>query len=233
MITTVLFDLDGTLLPMNQDEFNKAYFKGLVTKAAPYGYNPEELIASVWKGVKAMVLNDGAVPNEQVFWKCFAEIHGQERLKDKLIFDEYYRDDFDGLKSACGFNPKAAEAVKQIKEAGFNVALATNPIFPAVATECRIRWTGLSPDDFSLYTTYENCGYCKPNPEYYRDICAKLKVLPEECLMVGNDAVEDTAAAKAGLSVFMLTDHLINSEGCDISKFPSGGFDDLISYIGI
>ena len=31
-ITTILFDLDGTLLPMGQDEFVRAYFKLLAKK---------------------------------------------------------------------------------------------------------------------------------------------------------------------------------------------------------
>ena len=30
MVKAVLFDLDGTLLPMDQDEFTKGYFKLLV-----------------------------------------------------------------------------------------------------------------------------------------------------------------------------------------------------------
>ena len=31
-IKAILFDLDGTLLPMNQDEFTKAYFGALAKK---------------------------------------------------------------------------------------------------------------------------------------------------------------------------------------------------------
>lgn len=34
-LTTVLFDLDGTLLPMDNDEFTKGYFKLLAAKLAP------------------------------------------------------------------------------------------------------------------------------------------------------------------------------------------------------
>ncbi len=45
-ITTVLFDLDGTLLPMDQDLFIKAYFKGLAARLAPHGYDPAALINS-------------------------------------------------------------------------------------------------------------------------------------------------------------------------------------------
>ena len=36
-ITTVLFDLDGTLLPMEVEHFTKTYFGLLAQKAAPYG----------------------------------------------------------------------------------------------------------------------------------------------------------------------------------------------------
>ena len=36
-ITTVLFDLDGTLLPMDQDAFIKDYFGRLARHLAPHG----------------------------------------------------------------------------------------------------------------------------------------------------------------------------------------------------
>ena len=42
---------------------------------------------------------------------------------------------------------------------GLRVALATNPIFPEAAIKSRIRWAGLEPEDFELYTTYENIGF--------------------------------------------------------------------------
>ena len=46
----VLFDLDGTLLPMDQDVFIKTYFTGLVKKLAPHGRQPDMLIRSIWAG---------------------------------------------------------------------------------------------------------------------------------------------------------------------------------------
>ena len=114
---------------------------------------------------------------------------------------------------------------------GLRVALATNPIFPAVATESRIRWAGLEPEDFELRTTYENIGYCKPNPEYYREIAARLGVRPEECLMVGNDVTEDMVAESIGMQVFLLTDCLINKERKNIAKYPRGSFNQLMQFI--
>ena len=230
MLHTVLFDLDGTLLPMDQDVFIGAYFKGLSAAAAPRGYEPQSLIKAVWTGTMSMIKNDGSVLNEEAFWRTFAQIYGQEALKDKDIFDRYYETGFPKVAEACGYTPRAKETVEKLKQMGLRLVLATNPIFPAVATRERIRWAGLQEGDFELVTTYENCRYTKPNPAYYQDILERLGLNAEGCLMVGNDAVEDTAAARLGMDVFLLTDCLIN-KGTDISAYPQGSFDELMAYI--
>lgn len=231
MITTILFDLDGTLLPMDMDEFTRGYFKLLAKKAAPFGYEPQKLEAAIWKGTGAMVKNDGSRSNEEAFWKCFAGIYGQEALKDKVIFDEFYAGEFQRADVFCGFHPGAKEAVEQAKEAGLRVVLATNPLFPEVATEARVRWAGLSLTDFEYCTTYENSSYCKPNPDYYREVLEKIGCRAEECLMVGNDVEEDMVAETLGMKVFLLTDCLVNKGGKDVSAYPHGGFEELKRHI--
>ena len=60
----VFFDLDGTLLPMDMDEFTMGYFKMLAAKAAPHGYELPSLVKAIWHGVSAMVQNDGHCNNE-------------------------------------------------------------------------------------------------------------------------------------------------------------------------
>lgn len=230
-ITTILFDLDGTLLPMDQDEFTKGYFKQLAGKMVPHGYDAKQLIDAIWAGTAAMVKNDGKQNNEEVFWQKFAKIYGENVLADKPLFDAFYRNEFQGTKNCCGYNKKAAETVRELKQMGYRVVLATNPIFPAVATESRIRWAGLEPEEFELYTTYENTSYCKPNPAYYQDILERLHLAPEECLMVGNDVTEDMIAGSLGIQVFLLTDCLINKEGKEISLYPHGSFEQLLEWI--
>ena len=230
-IKAVLFDLDGTLLPMDQDEFTKAYFKQLAVKAAPHGYETQKLISSIWAGTAAMVKNDGTKSNEEAFWETFAQIYGEEALKDKAMFDEFYRNEFQSARASCGFNPLAEKCVKRVKELGFRTVLATNPIFPAVATESRIRWAGLSTDDFELYTTYENIGFCKPNTMYFTEILNRIGLNADECLMVGNDVTEDMVAKTIGMNVFLLIDCIINKNNEDISAYPHGGFEELISHI--
>ena len=227
MLKAVLFDLDGTLLPMDQDEFVKGYFRLLAKKLAPYGYEPDKLVKAIWHGTGAMIQNDGSCTNEVVFWKDFTNIFGEQARSHEPVFAEYYEKDFQQVKNICGYTPKAAEIVRSLKAAGVRVALATNPVFPAIATESRIRWAGLEPEEFELYTTYENIGFCKPNLDYYREILRRMELDAADCLMVGNDVDEDMVAGQLGMKVFLLTDHLINKSGTDINAFPHGSFDDL------
>lgn len=231
MITTILFDLDGTLLPMDQDKFVKSYIGRMAKKLAPYGYDPDLLSAGLWKGTGAMVKNTGELTNEEVFWAVFNATQGKDCRCDDHLFTEYYRNEFQLVAEDCGFDSRAGEAICEIKKLGYRVGLATNPLFPTIATHSRAKWAGLNTDDFEIITTYENSHFCKPNPDYYREILDKLDVKPENCVMVGNDVQEDMVAASLGMKVFLLTDCIINRTGEDISAFPHGSFPELMDFL--
>ena len=230
-INTILFDLDGTLLPMDQEKFVNVYFKMLAAKLVPYGYEPQQLINAILAGIEAMIKNDGSQLNEDAFWKRFVDIYGDKVLADKPVFEDFYKNEFQDARLFCGFNPKAAETVRSLKDKGYRVVLATNPLFPSIATESRIRWAGLEPSEFDLYTTYENTSYCKPNLDYYRDILKRIDCRPEECLMVGNDVGEDMVVEALGMQAFLLTDCLINTQKKDITAYPHGSFEQLLSIL--
>ena len=232
-IKTVLFDLDGTLLPMDQDLFVKSYLGNFAKKLAPLGYEPESFYKAMWAGVSAMVKNDGSIRNDEAFWNTFCKLLGEHVRNDEPVFDDFYHNEFQKAKDVCGFNPEAANIVHALKNAGYRVILATNPLFPAIATESRIRWAGLEPEDFEYYTVYDNSYHCKPNPAYYQDILDKLNLNAEECLMVGNDVDEDMIAETLGMNVFLLTDTIINKQNKDISQYPHGGFEEFKKFINL
>ncbi len=231
MIKVVLFDLDGTLLPMDQDVFIKAYFGGIAKRLANYGYEPQKLISAIWEGTTSMITNNGEKTNEARFWDKFASIFGENARNDEPRFNDFYVEDFDKVQISCGYNEKAYTVISKVKSLGLRSALATNPIFPAIATRKRIKWAGLDKDDFELITTYENSRFCKPNLKYYQDILSNLNVDGSECLMVGNDVSEDMVAKNLGMKVFLLTDCLINKKEEDINAYPHGSFDDLLDFL--
>ncbi|MBQ2732703.1 MAG: HAD family hydrolase [Clostridia bacterium] len=230
-IKAILFDLDGTLLPMDMDKFTSDYMKRLCAYLAPRGYAPSLVAEAMWHGIAAMVRNDGAKTNEEAFWEVFAKRFGKKALSEKEALVDFYRVEFPKVQPSCGYTPEAKKAVDAIKAAGYRVILATNPLFPAIATEHRIRWAGFEPSEFEFFTAYEDSRHCKPNLDYYRDVLARAGLNGEDCLMVGNDAEEDMIAAKLGMKVFLLTDCLLNKKELDISKYPQGSFDELTKYI--
>ena len=230
-IKAVLFDLDGTLLPMDQDKFVGAYFKLLTARLATIGYDPKVFGDCLYKGVAAMVMNDGTCLNEKRFWDVFTAMFGEESMKDKPFVDEFYRTEFNQVQQACGYSPMAKEIINTVRARGLRPILATNPLFPAMATENRMRWAGLEPEDFEYYTVYDNSHYCKPNPKYYLEILERIGCKPEECVMVGNDVGEDMLVEDLGMKTFLLTDCLINKKNVDISKYAQGGFEELKAFI--
>ena len=230
-IKAVLFDLDGTLLPMDQDKFIGAYFKLLTMKMISLGYDAERFGKCLWAGVGAMIKNDGSCLNEKRFWDVFVQMFGEEAMKDKVHVDAFYQNEFQQVQNVCGFDAEAKKIISFARECGKQVILATNPLFPQAATESRMRWAGLAPEDFDYYTVYDNSTYCKPNLNYYLEILEKTGLKAEECLMVGNDVSEDMITETLGMKVFLLTDCLINKGNEDISKYPHGGFQELKEYL--
>ncbi len=232
-IKAVLFDLDGTLLPMNQDNFIKKYFSEISAFLCENsGYEPKKFIESMWYGIRAMILNDGSKSNEKAFWDVFSNIYGEEKIKGDLkVFERFYNEKFINTKTECGYTDKSKKLIDWLKSKGIKTALATNPMFPSVATRARMSWVNLYPSDFELFTTYEMIGYSKPNPKYYLEIAQRIGVDPKDCLMVGNDVSDDMSATLAGMDVFLLTDCLINTKGLDIEPYPKGSFEELYGYI--
>ena len=206
-IKAIFFDLDGTLLPMELDYFVKQYFKGIATHAAPHGIDPKNLIDATVAGTHDMVKNDGERTNMQVFWDRFFAHIGEERTDLIGILDEYYLDGFKLLKEFTGENPLAKDMINAAHANGRKVVLATNPVFPMQAQRERLSWIGLEESDFDYITSYENSSFCKPNPKYYLDICEKMGIAPENCLMIGNDERDDMkGASMAGLECYLVTD---------------------------
>ena len=109
MIKMVLFDLDGTLLPMDQDIFAKAYVKGLTVAAEPAGYSPMILGTAIMAGTAAIVKNKGEKTNEDIFWDVLEKTYGEAIQNDRHMFDKFYATDFQKIKDVCGFDSKAAE----------------------------------------------------------------------------------------------------------------------------
>ena len=208
MYKAIFFALDGTLLPLNEEEFTKGYFHFLCEKMSNYGYDKNELINLIWAGTKEMYKNDGSKTNEQVFWDYASSVLKNIK-KDKCLFDEFYLKEFKKTKIFCKENPYVKEIIEFCKNNFEYVILATNPIFPKHGTLTRMSFIGLKEEDFDYISYYENSNYTKPNLNYYKDILDKFNLDGNEVLMFGNNELEDGVAINLGINVYMVGDYVI------------------------
>lgn len=206
--TTILFDLDGTLLEMHTDPFVKQYFQEL-GKYVGDRFDAETLLKIIWDATKAMIVStEPDKTNEQVFIEHFVTKSGIAKEDAWPLFDAFYREVFPTLSHLTYPSPWGKKLVNTAKEHGYRIAVATNPVFPREAIHHRLAWIELAPEDFELVTVYEESHFTKPNAGYFQEICTKLGVDPTECIMVGNHMQEDMVAGKLGMKTFLVTNYM-------------------------
>lgn len=230
---TILFDLDGTLLPIDMDNFIEKYFRMLSGHFADL-YNPEHFIKAVNTATENMIRNDGQVTNKEAFEEKFFELIELKGVREQEIWDrfyDFYDNLFPTLKNHFEIDKLGYEIIEAAKEKDFNMIIATNPLFPRNAITARLDWIDLNPDDFQYITSYEHMHYCKPNVNYYREILDKTNLKPEECVMVGNDMRDDMVAKKLGIKTFLIDDFKVKREDVSITPDWQGTRSEIINYI--
>ncbi len=231
MYKALLFDLDGTLLPMDLDVFTKAYFHGVTRKFAHL--RPDKLIGDILHGTASMVKScDRNSTNREVFWADFAARVGSPAGVLEPMFDEFYDREFASLRQVTLANPLARPLMENLFRKGFRVVIATNPIFPERAIRERLRWLEIDGLPYDLVTTYETMHFCKPNPDYYTEVLELLEIAPGDCLMIGNDVEDDLIAGNLGIRTFLVEDCLLNPKNLPIETDYRGSFADLAAYLG-
>lgn len=229
----ILFDLDGTLLPLDEKLFVDIYFTELSKVFSEYNIESNKLVEAIWTATHEIIKNDGKKTNEEAFWEKFKSIINIDLSNVKEVLEKFYANEFfTKLKKCSAENNLAKVAVNLAKKNGRKVVLATNPVFPIDAL-VRLKWTGLDIDDFDYVTHYSNSSFSKPNPKYYLDLCEKLDVEPKECLMIGNDERQDIfAASSAGMNCYLVTDYLYTYPECKVNC-EKGSFKDLIEKLKV
>jgi HAD superfamily hydrolase (TIGR01549 family) len=229
MRRAIFFDLDGTLLPLDMDAFMHGYMKA-IRQNGFYQQISKEMGEEIFgRAILAMIANDGRALNRDVFFDVIAAESDADCNALIAHMDKFYRNEFLQLQAATRADESVKQTMEALKQKGYRLILATNPLFPPVATDTRISWAGLEPDDFEYITYYDNSRYCKPNPKYFEEILDHTGLKASECYIVGNDVRDDLSAVALGFEAFLVLDHVIG----DIEKGPpcqQGSYSDLLRF---
>lgn len=231
MMDTFLFDLDGTLLPFDLDEFMNIYF-GEMGKCFQDMIDGKLLVKYVLASTEAMIGNLESQSNEKKFMDHFKGLVGEENLAEyQRRFDIFYDDKFDRVRDCVINIPLIGESIDILKRKGYNLVVATNPIFPIKAIHKRIEWAGLDINDFSYISCYQKNRYCKPNIEFFQEVLDAIGKKPRQCCMVGNDVQEDLVSGELGIKTYLITDYIINRCDQEIESTHKGNYQDFYNFV--
>jgi FMN phosphatase YigB (HAD superfamily) len=201
-IKAVLFDLDGTLLDNDLDVFLPHYLEQIAARVA-HLVPPKQFIKYLLAGTKAMTENDGRGTNEEIFAEVFYPLVGHSREELEPIFLDFYKRFYPALGRYTQRKPVARPVVQAAFDLGYEVVISTNPLFPMVAMEERLRWAGVEGFPYRLVTSYENCHASKPGLRYYQEVLDTIGRPGGEALVVGNEA-HDLLPAQLGCKTYLV-----------------------------
>lgn len=229
-MNTFLFDLDGTLLPMDMKLFEKLYFEGMA-KMFNNIMDPKELVSLIWTSTKVMVSNTENITNEIVFMADLAKRIGSDLPLFQERFDEYYETGYHNVKESTREVQCMRDSIYLLREKGYKIVIATNPLFPKSAIHTRIRWAGFEPEEFDYISTFETNHYCKPQIEYYQEVLDDINRSAVECIMVGNDVQEDLIIKTLGAKTYLITDNMLHRTDEDIVTDYKGTYEDFYKFV--
>jgi FMN phosphatase YigB (HAD superfamily) len=208
---SILIDLDNTLIRFHDDAFLKTYFKAMTHHFASLGYDGENFVPALLYATEMMRKNNGKQTNERLFYDVFCRKIPVNEQKLKHDFLSFYQTTYDQVAPFCTPITNANTLIEKLKLLNIPIILATNPLFPKIAVEKRLRWGGIHQDDFLFITSIETSHYCKPNPLFFQEILDRYHLKNHDTLMIGNDVVEDGAAFKVGIKTYIIEETIMNA----------------------
>jgi len=207
LITTLLFDLDNTLLLLDEQAFIHIYTKNIHKYFENEIHDLKKFTKLFLASTQMMCEKEPEnLTNLQKFGLDFSKkLNGLDMNEIINRFLTFYRNEFNLISKIMTPDP-IAKSLLILAQEHFSLVAATNPLFPAIANETRLSWGELDSKHINWkdITSADDYHYAKPNLEYYEEILERIGKTPNECLMIGNDPINDMIAGKLGIKTYLV-----------------------------
>lgn len=218
MLEAVLIDLDNTLIIFDEIAFYDRYFRRLYPWFENL-FSRNEFLERLVDATLNMEKNNGDASNLDFFLGSFSAGREKEREEFWRRFERFYREEFGTVSVDVTPAGNLQTVLQELRCRNLKMVLASNPLYPEAAMATRLSWGGVDRGMFDLVTHIENMSFVKPRLGYYRQVCEKIDVPPGQCLMVGNDPVNDMVASLAGMKTY----RTIEAAEIDYGKLTKAG----------
>jgi len=229
----LLFDLDDTLLDSNIDNLIPVYFQKLAAHLAAV-VPPEQMLQELMRSTVAMYRSTRVDQTlEQVFSDQFYAPLGTTREAVAEQIEQFYDQIFPTLQPLTSPRPEAIALVEWAMSQGWQVSVATDPLFPRKAILHRLRWANLAPENypFELISDFQTFHFAKASVAYFPEFLGQLGWDGESPLLMVGDSIERDVipARQAGIPVFWLKADGQSAPEAD--GVPQGTLSDLRAFL--
>ena len=187
MIKAVIFDMDGVII-----DSEGVYLEYQLEFAKKR--NPNVKLEDLYPMVGA---------TKQECWEVVERVVSNGQTWEELRNEFRQRDIYSEIDYRNIYRLEVTDTLKQLKEAGFRLALASSTHLELV--ERVLKENGIR-EYFEAVVSGEQFKKSKPDPEIYLYTAGQLKLKPEECLAVEDSTIGITAAHRAGLKIAAVID---------------------------
>ncbi|PPK80920.1 HAD superfamily hydrolase (TIGR01509 family)/HAD superfamily hydrolase (TIGR01549 family) [Lacrimispora xylanisolvens] len=187
MIKAVIFDMDGVII-----DSEGVYLEYQLEFAKKK--NPDVKLEDLYPLVGA---------TKQECWEVVERVVSNGQTWEELRNEFRQRDIYSEIDYRNIYRPEVTDTLKQLKDAGFRLALASSTHLELV--ERVLEENGIR-DYFEAVVSGEQFKKSKPDPEIYLYTAGQLKLEPGECLAVEDSTIGITAAHRAGLKIAAVID---------------------------
>ncbi|MFH1432467.1 MAG: HAD family hydrolase [archaeon] len=212
MIKAIIFDADNTLYTINtKNAYNELYrYLASHVKDTPSNITNrhKEIVESLKKGKD---------PKKRTYSHAISTLLKAYDKETKDTIDQALEIFWEKVIDDLEETPTSILSIIDLKDR-YTLAIASDEFLPILQKKLK-RIFGPWADSFSIFVTPEDTNTMKPSPLYYEMSLKKLKIKPDQAIVVGDSYERDIRPAKScGIKTVLLSDTLEGDPDYHIKK---------------
>jgi FMN phosphatase YigB (HAD superfamily) len=199
----VLVDLDGTLVRVARRRLTTAMLALGARRFRPL-LGPLAFARAYAAATGRVKANESRHTNHELLVDELRRRSGASAGEIEALIDSFVALDMPRMGPCFAPVRGAREMLLVALELGYELVLATNPMWPRAAAQFRLDQGGLGDVPFTFVAHSRVMTRSKPSRDYFAELLRHVGAAPEECVMIGDDPLKDSSGAELGIRTVLV-----------------------------